>query len=523
MSACTAGGHLKFETALFLGRAFGHGDLVTIRVAGEDERQCAVTGHVAGRTEAVLKCEDGQHERGARAVKQQNAGDQAKRRHDRAARNAGRADGENAEQHAEQDHRADRRDLAIKNLRNGHDEEHLGQDRAAQMDIREQRDAEIDHVLAQNARLLRAAQRDGKRRRRGHRADRGDVCRSVVLDDLDGVLARVRARNRVQQQHPQVVADHDDDDDLDEYRELLGNGALIRQTAEGGGDEERQQRDDDLGNDSEHDVLDLVEQRLQALGFGPGDCETDHQRQRQCAHDVHKRRDFELEQHLRQLLQTVNLRYDGQVRNDGVAGGRGRERRADRRAVRQNERDHQHTRSVMAKLGDGRRDEADDDQRHAEGDDLAEYLLDGNDDIHDRLVRHKAEQNADHHAKQQLERQTFKNFPHNVYYSSFLLAVFPCGTQYMIPFLSFFVNTFRRLSPVFQQFLKNPAVFRLCPPRGSAHKIEPAQQVHKKSGHVPDFLYSEREKVSERELSDVRVLRRCAAVRTHLVGNAILF
>ena len=38
-----------------------------------------------------------------------------------------------------------------------------------------------------------------------------------------------------------------------------------------------------------------------------------------------------------------------------------------------------------------------------------------------------------------------------------------------------------------------------------AHKIEPAQQVHKKSGHVPDFLYSEREKVSERELSDVRV------------------
>ena len=40
MSACTAGGHLKFETALFLDRAFGHGDLVTIRVAGEDERQC---------------------------------------------------------------------------------------------------------------------------------------------------------------------------------------------------------------------------------------------------------------------------------------------------------------------------------------------------------------------------------------------------------------------------------------------------------------------------------------------------
>ena len=201
------------------------------------------------------------------------------------------------------------------------------------------------------------------------------------------------------------MADHDDDDDLDEYRELLGDGALIRQTAEGGGDKERQQRNDDLGDDGEHDVLDLVEQCLQTLGAGPGDRQTDHQRQRQCAHDVHERRDFELEQHLRQLLQTVNLRYDGQVRNDGVAGGRGRERRADRRTVRQNERDHQHTRSVVPELGDGRRDEADNDQRHAERDDLAEHLLYGDNDIHDLLVRHKAEQNADHHAKQQLERQ----------------------------------------------------------------------------------------------------------------------
>ena len=215
-----------------------------VGVAGQDERQRTVAGHVAGRAEAVLKREDGQHERGARAVKQQDAGDEAEGRHDRAARHARCADGENAEQHAEQHHRADRRDFAIKNLRNGHDKEHLGQDRAAQMDVREQRNAEIDHILAQNARLLRAAQRDRKRRRRGHRADRRDIRRAVVLDDLDGVLARVRARNRVQQQHPQVVADHDDDDDLDEYRELLGDGALIRQTAEGGGDEERQQRND---------------------------------------------------------------------------------------------------------------------------------------------------------------------------------------------------------------------------------------------------------------------------------------
>ena len=316
------------------------------------------------------------------------------------------------------------------------------------MDVREQRDAEVDHVPAQDSGLLRAAQRDGKRRRRGHRADRGDVCRAVVPHDLDRVFARVYAGERVQQQHPQIVTDHDDHDDLEEHRELLGDRSLIRQTAEGRGDEERQQRDDDLGDDGQNDVLDFVEQRLQALGFGPCDCKADHQRQRERAHDVHDRRDLELEQHLGQLLQTLDLRNDGQVRNDGIACRSGNERRADRRTVRQNERHDQHARSVVAELGDGRRDEADDDQRHAEGDDLAEHLLDGNDDIHDRLVRHETEQNADDHAKQQLERQTFNDFPHSDYYSSFLCSFtgFPRDIHYMIPFISLFVNRFKAFS-----------------------------------------------------------------------------
>ena len=39
------------------------------------------------------------------------------------------------------------------------------------------------------------------------------------------------------------------------------------------------------------------------------------------------------------------------------------------------------------------------------------------------------------------------------------------------------------------------------------HKIGFALQNHKNRGHVPRFLYSEREKVSEWELLDVRVLR----------------
>ena len=43
--------------------------------------------------------------------------------------------------------------------------------------------------------------------------------------------------------------------------------------------------------------------------------------------------------------------------------------------------------------------------------------------------------------------------------------------------------------------------------RGSAHKIDFATQNHKNREHVSRFLYSKREKVSEWELSDVRVLR----------------
>ena len=49
------------------------------------------------------------------------------------------------------------------------------------------------------------------------------------------------------------------------------------------------------------------------------------------------------------------------------------------------------------------------------------------------------------------------------------------------------------------------AILPSPPSRGSAHEIEAALQLHKKSGRAPDFLSPESEKVSERELSDVRV------------------
>ena len=44
-------------------------------------------------------------------------------------------------------------------------------------------------------------------------------------------------------------------------------------------------------------------------------------------------------------------------------------------------------------------------------------------------------------------------------------------------------------------------------PRGSAHEIAFAAQMHENRGRVPRFSYFQREKVSAQELSDVRVLR----------------
>ena len=44
-------------------------------------------------------------------------------------------------------------------------------------------------------------------------------------------------------------------------------------------------------------------------------------------------------------------------------------------------------------------------------------------------------------------------------------------------------------------------------PRGSAHEIAFAAQMHENRGRVPRFSYFQREKVSAWELSDVRVLR----------------
>ena len=148
------------------------------------------------------------------------------------------------------------------------------------------------------------------------------------------------------------------------------------------------------------------------------------------------------------------------VRNDGVAGGRGHERRADRAYARTSA-----TISIREALWpslvmDGAMKPMTISGTQ-KGDDLAEHLLYGDNDIHDRLVRHETEQITDDHAKQQLERQTFKIFPIMFTTPLFTSQFFLRYTIYDTVFI-LFVNTFRRLSR-FPTIPQKPSRFRLCP------------------------------------------------------------
>ena len=172
-------------------------DAVLLGVAGQHQGQSAVAGDVAGGAEAVLQGEDGEHQSGAGVIEHQNAGDEAQRSHDGTAGDAGSADGEDAEQGAEEEHGADAGQVAVEDLGDGHAEEDLSQDRAAEVDVGEQGDAEADHILAQDLALAGAVQSDCQGGGAGHGADSSQVsglprgsCRSMHRPADTGQPAR---------------------------------------------------------------------------------------------------------------------------------------------------------------------------------------------------------------------------------------------------------------------------------------------------------------------------------------------
>ena len=250
-------------------------DVVLLDVAGEDQGQSAVAGDVASGTEGILQGEDGEHQSRAGITEAQDGDDETQRGNDRAAGDAGGADCEHAQQHAEEHHGARCRQRAVENLGDHHDEEDFRQNRAAEVDIGKQRDTKVDHITAEGRGLLGAAQGNGQGGSGRHGAHSSEVSRAIVLDHLDGIGLGIRTGKAIEQRQPDVMADHDNDDDNEEDGKLLGDGALIGQRAEGAGDEDGQDGDDNLGDDLQHDILELLEYAGNGLCLDPGGSQAD--------------------------------------------------------------------------------------------------------------------------------------------------------------------------------------------------------------------------------------------------------
>ena len=273
------------------------------------------------------------------------------------------------------------------------------------MDVGKQGDAKADHILAQDLALAGAVQSNGQGSGAGHGADSGQVCGTIVAEHFPGVLAGVSACQQIQDRQPDVMAEHDDNDDLQERGQLMGDHALIAQVAESGGNVERQDGNDDLADDVQHDVLELGQEITGELAVGPGSGQANQHTEDQRAHDTHDLRDIQLKHNARQLPQASDFGVDGQVRDQRVAGSRAHKCRADGRNVSDDNRHAQQAGRILAQLGDGRCDKADDDERDTERDELAHDVLQGNDHPHETQREDLPQDNADHDAQQQPERQ----------------------------------------------------------------------------------------------------------------------
>ena len=352
------------------------------RVARENQGQSAVAGDIACGSEGILQCKDGEHERGAALVKAEHAGNQSEGCHDGTAGHAGCADCEHAEQQTEEYHLADGRELAVEHLGNCHDEEGLGHNGAAEMNVCKERNAEVHEVIAEcRLGLSCALQSYGERCCGGHGADCGHVSGAVVLDDIHAVSAGIDACDSVEQGEPEIVAYHDNYDDNQENRELLCDAALIRQRAEGGSDEQREHRNQELRDNRENNLLELFENVGGNVCVIPDSCESHRDREEECGHDAHNRRNLELEDNVRKLLQSVNVRIDREMRQDCEAGNRRRESCADRRDIGNQQGEAEHSGSVVAHTRDGGCNKADDDERNTEANELSGNVFHRDNDV----------------------------------------------------------------------------------------------------------------------------------------------
>ena len=276
------------------------------------------------------------------------------------------------------------------------------------MDVGKQGDAELHHVGAEHGTLPGTVQGNGQGGGGGHGAHGGQIGGAVVLYDLNGVPAGICAGGAVKDGQPDVMARHDDDDSQQEGGKLLGDGAVIAEAAEGQGNEEGQDGNDHLLYHAENDILEFLEHGGDGPGLGPDSRQADEDGEHQGAHHRHDLGDLQLERYAGQLFQALHSGGDGQVGDQDVTGDHGHQGRQDRADVGNDNGNAQHTGGVGTHPGDGRGDEADDNQGDAEHDELIADVFQGDHDGHDALRQEQPQYDTGCNADKKFTWQAFQ-------------------------------------------------------------------------------------------------------------------
>ena len=107
------------------------------------------------------------------------------------------------------------------------------------------------------------------------------------------IFSGINTCKSIEQSHPDKVSDHNNDDDLQEDRQLFRNGSFIRKTAEGAGNENWKDWDNNTGNNFQNDFLEFLQKLCSSFCLGPGNCKANQNREHQCTHNAHDLRNFQ--------------------------------------------------------------------------------------------------------------------------------------------------------------------------------------------------------------------------------------
>ena len=285
------------------------------------------------------------------------------------------------------------------------------------MDVGEQGNPEVHHVVAQHLGLVGAPQGHRQRGGGGHGAHGGDIGGAVVPHHLQGIGAGVEAGRPVQHRHPDIVAHHHNEDHNEEDGQLLGDGPLIGQAAEGAGNEEGKDGDDHPHHHIQHYPLELLQHLGDDLRLGPGGRQAHQHREYQGGHHRHDGGDLQVEEQLGQLVESLRRRLDGQGGDDGVTRCHGHQSCAYRGSVGQYQGQNQHPGGILFQSGDGGSDKTDDDQGYAEVNERTQQLFEGQYHLHDlaaisKAGRPEAKYDASCNADQKSEGQALQDTVH---------------------------------------------------------------------------------------------------------------